>query len=55
MSGSSKAEMSAFPASAGMHGPLTLSRIPRDEALPGYDDLTAGRLLDTARTHLEFR
>ena len=25
MSGSSKVEMSAFPASAGVHGPLTLS------------------------------
>lgn len=30
-----------------------LSRIPRDEALPGCDGLTAGRLLATARAHLE--
>jgi chemotaxis protein methyltransferase CheR len=32
-----------------------LSRIPRDEALPGGDGLTAGRLLDAARAHLEVR
>ncbi len=32
-----------------------LSRIPRDAALPGCDGLTAGRLLDTARAHLELR
>jgi chemotaxis protein methyltransferase CheR len=32
-----------------------VSRIPRDEALPGCDGLTAGRLLDTARAHLECR
>jgi chemotaxis protein methyltransferase CheR len=30
-----------------------LSRIPPDAALPGCDGLTAGRLLDTARVHLE--
>jgi chemotaxis protein methyltransferase CheR len=32
-----------------------LNRIPRDEALPGCDGLTAGRLLDAARAHLEVR
>ncbi|MBI2466960.1 MAG: chemotaxis protein CheR [Candidatus Rokubacteria bacterium] len=32
-----------------------LSRTPPDEALPGCDGLTAGRLLDTARAYLEVR
>jgi len=32
-----------------------LSRIPRDEALSGCEGLTAGRLLETARAHLELR
>ena len=30
-----------------------LSRIPRDQALPGCEGLTSGRLLETARAHLE--
>jgi chemotaxis protein methyltransferase CheR len=32
-----------------------LSRIPREETLPGCDGLTAGRLLQAARAHLECR
>jgi len=32
-----------------------LSPIPRDEAVPGSDGLTAGRLLETARAYLESR
>jgi chemotaxis protein methyltransferase CheR len=32
-----------------------VSRIPRDEALPGCGGLTAGRLLETARAYLELR